>query len=657
VLKVLFTIVIIFIQFVFTYADDKSPDWVVRGYKPEFVDERYIQAIGQSSAENLNLDKAFLQAEANARSQIAQQIQVNINSKFFVITYEDLSGKVVQDQSSEEVLATTNITLSGLMINDRYYNKKKNICYALAILDKQIAANVMHSEILSLNHKAEESLTSAKILLKECKPIKALLRLRQSYFLKQSVKRRASLLNILETVNKNDDTIPSQPTEQQLLQVLNEIGNVVQIKADKSALILKDAKELPRNIQVALFCNDEPVSHAKLSVHFKRGIGDVKILDYTDDQGISTILIKQLYSAPYGEFVFTVLPDLTMFSFPDNDDDLNPWNQALNYIFRPFVVSLEKTDLQIDDFCAGFIENLVSGLDREVQEFTLAMGNITFEEEGVSSQFIAYLKSKISNQILFYPLIKPSSPDKIRQTLSNVVDNNSAFQRPDVPEILAELSGADGILVGNYWDRHSELEFHFQIIQRRTATVLSAVDLKLPKSLIPSGMSYLPDNFQAFSQTHQLGDLEDRRDEQNVEVWVDRGNGGLYHAGEKISIFVRSVQDCYLYLIYHDADGNDLLIFPNQKQPDNRILGKIIYKIPDVRDDFDFVVQPPFGSELIKAVVSDDPLPKLESEFLYNGIKVLKNSFKDNLITLRGIAIKDRFKKYAENSCVITTVK
>jgi len=639
------------------YAGDDPPDWVKNGYKAKYNNSVYIQALGQSSTEKSKKDEAFLRAEANARNQIAQQLQIRIASQSFTLKFEDRSGDIFQDQSSEKLLETTNITLSGLRIDGKYFDKKNKTCYALAVLDKRIASKAMYNEILALKNGANKSFESAKDLLNNYNPFKAIFSVRRSFSLLQAAAEREHILTILKTPVVELEAIPLYPTKEQILQFLNQIGETIQIEVNKTSNIIKSRAELPYRIQVTMFCENHPLNNASLSCLFRKGKGKIEINGRTDRSGNVTLLIKDLYSASNGDYIIEVLPDLSDLLFLSDQSDLQTWNTALKQVFRPVIFSFKRLDLDIDDYCAGVTENLVNKLQENFKVFRLALGNITFTESGVSSEFISYLKNKISNELTFYPVIKLISPEKIGQSLLNAKENYRGIKRPDMPEILAELTDSDGILVGNYWDRFDALEFNLQIIQRSSATVLSSAHLKLPKSFIPTGMAYVPSNLNTFSQVNQLGNLEDQESKYNVDVWVDRGDGAIYHAGEKLNVFVRSSQDCYLYLIYHDADGNDILIFPNSRQSNNRILGNIIYQIPDARDTFDFVVQPPFGSELLKAVVSSEPLPELKGRILSNGLKLLSGSFKENLMKLRGITTKDRHKNYAEGSCVITTVK
>jgi len=650
-------LIIILFSFIHLYAGDNPPDWVRNGYKVQYNNSSFIQAIGQSSTEKSKKDDAYLRAETNAHNQVAQQLQISIASKSFTLKFEDRSGDIFQDQSSEELLETTNITLSGLKIEDRYFDKKNKICYALAILDKRIASKAIYNEILTLKNGANTSFESAKDLLSSYDPLKAIFNLRRTFSLLKAAEEREHILIVLKTPLIKLEATPSYPAKEQVLQFLNQIGETIHIEIDKASDIIKNRTELPYQVQATMFCENYPLENVTISCFFRKGRGELEVKGRTDKSGNVTILIKHLYSAPNGDYIIEVLPALSDLLFSSDQSDLKTWNISLKHAFRPAIFSLKRLDLDIDDYCSGLTENLVNKLQGNFKIFSLALGNITFTETGVSSEFISYLKDKISNELSLYPVIKLISPDKIGQSLLSAKDNYRGIKRPDMPEILAELIDSDGILVGNYWDRSNELEFNLQIIQRSSATVLSSANLKLHKSLIPAGMSYIPSNFNTFSQAQQLGNIEDKESKYNIDVWVDHGDGAIYHAGEKLNVFVRSSNDCYLYLIYHDADGNDIIIFPNTRQSNNRILGNVIYQIPDARDTFDFIVQPPFGSEFLKAVVSNESFPELKGEILPNGLKLLSGSFKENLVKLRGITLKDRLKNYAEGSCVITTLK
>ena len=96
-----------------------------------------------------------------------------------------------------------------------------------------------------------------------------------------------------------------------------------------------------------------------------------------------------------------------------------------------------------------------------------------------------------------------------------------------------------------------------------------------------------------------------------VQVEVD-SRDGEYVEGEVIKAIVTSNEDGYLYLFYRDADAKVTVLFPNQYQRDNRIQRNEPLPVPGPDAGFRIKVGPPFGYELLKAVVSKKPLPFID---------------------------------------------
>ena len=90
----------------------------------------------------------------------------------------------------------------------------------------------------------------------------------------------------------------------------------------------------------------------------------------------------------------------------------------------------------------------------------------------------------------------------------------------------------------------------------------------------------------------------------SVEVWTERKR---YRVGESIIIQFRVQQDAYLFLYHEDAAGRGQFIFPSQMDENNLVVGGLTHTIPDPNASFDFVVQPPTGTERIKALFTSSP--------------------------------------------------
>jgi len=97
-----------------------------------------------------------------------------------------------------------------------------------------------------------------------------------------------------------------------------------------------------------------------------------------------------------------------------------------------------------------------------------------------------------------------------------------------------------------------------------------------------------------------------------VRVDVDKTER-LYVPGENIKVKVLSEEDGYLYLFNVGPDGSIDCLFPNGFQPDNKITGK---QEVVVGDKFKMGIKAPFGTDLIKAIVTKKPLKSVKAEDL-----------------------------------------
>ncbi len=92
-----------------------------------------------------------------------------------------------------------------------------------------------------------------------------------------------------------------------------------------------------------------------------------------------------------------------------------------------------------------------------------------------------------------------------------------------------------------------------------------------------------------------------------------------YMDGDKLIVEFKAEREAYLYLLYHQADGSSLLLFPNEAQTDNHMPAKKPVLIPpplsadSKATPFRFRVRPPFGTEVLQVLASTKPVEELSS--------------------------------------------
>ncbi len=90
-------------------------------------------------------------------------------------------------------------------------------------------------------------------------------------------------------------------------------------------------------------------------------------------------------------------------------------------------------------------------------------------------------------------------------------------------------------------------------------------------------------------------------------------HGDLYYReGDHLAMEFMAEREAHLYLIYHQADGKSLLLFPNEVRTDNRIPAKQPVGIPGADEGFRFRVSPPFGTEVLQVLATLQPAAELD---------------------------------------------
>lgn len=637
------------------WGADPLPDWVRNRRDVRFSDNLFIQALGQAAGDKDDRD-AVRAAEMQAQQQIAQQLQVTITSKLSILKFEDSDARRYQEQALQQVAAATSITLAGLRIVNLFFDKKQKMHYTLAVLERRVAANALLQEWVIWQASASQLLHSAQQQLEQQAIPEALHSAWQAASAISACSERETLLNALNAgVHPALENPGDTASIQEILVVVNAIGAGVDVDvwADMPLQLPSGENELV--ISGRCRFNEEPLQGALLSVRTIQGQVWAEIPSTTSDSGDFNVKLRQFAGAPHGRYQLALGLSLGHYLMDSLSTTGMLWNKGLHGALPEIIISVQDQNKTLEDVCAGIFQDLAAHLPNRPTPYGLAMGSITFAESRASSPFLAFLKDKLISFAVNEKNIQIAAPDKISQVLREASRNYKGPVQPGRLEVMAALAGSDGVIYGICWEREDALEITLHVIASGTGTTLASATAQLPYAIIPGNLPYKPVNFTALQETQKLGDLENREKKLAVQVWLDRGNGAVYRKGEKITIYARASEDVYLYLIYHDAAGNDILVFPNARQQNNRILGGTIYQIPDARDTFDLTAGKPFGPEIVKAVISKSLLEDLPGTVQSSGLKVLSTSLKTVLSQWR--ASSTQSLAYAESSCVLTTME
>ncbi len=278
----------------------------------------------------------------------------------------------------------------------------------------------------------------------------------------------------------------------------------------------------------------------------------------------------------------------------------------------------------------------------------ICFGNFTYADKGLGSEFSHYLENHLTLALKKTPQFELFAKDKLENILeTQQLCLSDLFSGQDTIR-AGNLKNIRAILSGRFFDAGLNVELFLELTGIETGTIIGSADIIIPKSIIPTNISLLPDNYKdALAVLNELSDIQKDEDENLiVKAWTKRGNGGTYVEGEELRIHFYANQDCYIKMYHIDVNGNMQLIFPNQYHQGNMIKKNTIYTIPDDSYGFAFTLGAPFGTEFIKIIASTEQFADVEDSFKDLG-KVSGKAIQKGLSVLpREDKIKEQILSY-----------
>jgi len=97
----------------------------------------------------------------------------------------------------------------------------------------------------------------------------------------------------------------------------------------------------------------------------------------------------------------------------------------------------------------------------------------------------------------------------------------------------------------------------------------------------------------------------------DVDVWINKDEGGVYRPGESMRVYFRSTGDGNVLVFNVDTEGYVHLIYPYGPEDPPFVEGGRAYRIPARSDPYDLVADGPPGIEYVVAVASPYPFQNL----------------------------------------------
>lgn len=204
---------------------EKYPEWITQPYKN--YDDNYFVTVGNDKEKNV--------ADLKAVEDLAGIFGMNVQSTTLAETImtkseqEQVSNIIEEQNFNQQILVNVDQrNLIGIEIVERYFDKKNEQWYSLAVLDKKKAAQIYSKEIEACYKKISENYSVSR------RTVDTFSRLGYLYQCKKDTQYVQSLLQRLQVIDfktlekiKNPDI-----TENRFSIEFNKLANTVPISID-----------------------------------------------------------------------------------------------------------------------------------------------------------------------------------------------------------------------------------------------------------------------------------------------------------------------------------------------------------------------------------------------------------------------------------------
>ncbi len=167
-------------------------------------------------------------------------------------------------------------------------------------------------------------------------------------------------------------------------------------------------------------------------------------------------------------------------------------------------------------------------------------------------------------------------------------------------------TGASTVLSGKYFIEGDVVAVHMTIENQADGRLINSAAVDIAKEDISSR---LEDEDAEVLAT--FADFKAEANQEMVKLSTNRGSEyPIYRNGEKIVFTMQVREPLYVYLYNFNPAGELSLLYPFEENVrPSKLLPNRMYTIPSAADNFELVVEPPYGKEGLKLFASKRPIP------------------------------------------------
>ena len=575
-----------------TPSSSPRPDWTLSKGDPRFPQARYLVGVGLS-------DKSSVSAEESARSNLAKNLKVKINS-----TMVDVS--TTEQTYVESVIETeVDTVLEGVEIKAGWLDQDKGVHYSLAVVRRSLAASTIQTRISKIESVLKRNLNEGTEAENRTDVINALSHYLSGYQKAPTLTPLKSALHVITGSRENSGSqdLSAGEFESRINGIVHNL-NLATVSGDRQTVKTQKgvAKPLVAKVYLLKEGNQIPVSNIPVLFNYEVGQGDLEQKKTSGSDGIVQTTIHRISSYEDSNHVIEVKLDYSRIRSNFSGDlvekllsPLKNKSAAFNYVVQTPKLASNKSQAwreSITDLSNQLINNIPAGKNP-------FLGVMLFKD-------------------LRYDRVTPFSRvlnEDIKTILARAEDlklKELKINGDQQPEEIAKANGLDYYVVGSYRMERTGLEVRSRLINTETKTIQSTANIRIErKELNPEDLALIDTMAKDFKSAQKKKSYQDQLEKLvaakpskssfKVETWTDKKD---YEINEKIVFYVKSDKNGYLTMLDVGPKGDITVIFPNKFHRDNFVRAGVTYQVPSPNYGFEFDVQGPAGLERIKAIVT-----------------------------------------------------
>lgn len=275
---------------------------------------------------------------------------------------------------------------------------------------------------------------------------------------------------------------------------------------------------------------------------------------------------------------------------------------------KSLVAALPSARLPKDSFS----ESLDSRVKRLVQKTSSNRSglkvfiNPVVERKGrYASEFSEYVTARVRSFLVNSQQFEVLEEQPVTRSLSNTRGLAAkAKQVQNLDTSAALFSGADAVLEGYYLEGTGRITLAMTL-KNLNGGVLGSAEETIERAMIPYSTANPTAGALAL-----VADVAGQPSQQMVKLNTTKGDRfQVYRAGEKLQFLIQVARPLYVYLYGINTKNEVNQLYPGPGQQETALASGQIHTVPGERDSWEIVVEPPFGTDVVKLFASERPLP------------------------------------------------